>query len=421
MDVVTTTTDSQRAFVKSVSATLAGYRGALIERFPERERLIDQLLLCLLTGNNLIVFGTTGTGKSLLIKTLLGNIVGKGTKGEEKQVFLIQLDSETTADALIGPPNLALLEQGILQPSVDGYLPTAHFAWIEELFDAPAVLRSLLDIFNEHQLQAGRFVHESPLMTAIGTTNRTPDELLRMFPHLQLEAVLDRFLCTARVAALEDPENVQTIIGNHLMNVNETPLGTQIRFEDLQTLVALIGSTNQFPSTQFTRVYADLVRTLSAEFKRAFGNPITDRRKAWMTQAIEASAIIHGRAELFFDDMYAIGHCLAPDSNGPEEELFRSVAIPLIEAAKKAYDERVDDAVVLQLDQIEADLKALEAQIDSRSWPANATQAGEALAELRRLENALSGVKPTLITNELRRRALVADVQKARATAVGKS
>src|SRR3989344_2846558 len=152
MDVVTTTTDSQRAFVKSVSATLAGYRGALIERFPERERLIDQLLLCLLTG------------KSLLIKTLLGNIVGKGTKGEEKQVFLIQLDSETTADALIGQPNLALLEQGILQPSVDGYLPTANFAWIEELFDAPAVLRSLLDIFNQHQLQAGRFVHESPLI-----------------------------------------------------------------------------------------------------------------------------------------------------------------------------------------------------------------------------------------------------------------
>ena len=302
---------------------------------------------------------------------------------------------------------------------MEGYLPTAHFAVLDEIFDALAVLRSINDMLNERELREGKTRVKVPLMTAIATTNRSPDELVELYRVLQLGAVNDRFLFVSNVNYLGSDGALDDMLGNHLMG---NTLNATVKFADLQRLVRLIRTTNQFPNQDYARVYRQIMQAYRAKLKKQGDDRIlSDRRIAWLTQVVEAQALLQGRPHLYFDDIKSVALGVSQGEQDPLYATFHAVADPIIDKAKKDHDEQVDQAVAIQLDDMEKKLGDIRSTIDSPGWPQNSKAVGDALAQVKKLEQALQGIRPQLAPNEQRRTDLLGTSTELRGAIVDRA
>ncbi len=400
--------------VNRVSGDLRNLRVGLMNSFPEREWLINQILIALVSRNDVLVYGTPGTGKSMLIRTVLRSIIGRGLDGQDVRRFSTKVDNETTLDKILGPSNIPHYEKtGDLIRTTNGYLPWANFAYIDEVFDGPAVLRGLNDVLNERELNEPPQIIACPLYTAIGATNRSPLEIEAMLPQLNLGAFNDRWLFVSRVEALKDPANQDLMLMNHLTHVK---VEATVQFADLQQVVSLVRNTNQFPDLSYVQAYRELVN----EYKVKSKETVSDRRLAWMTQIIEAQAILQGRMELYYEDMYSVVMGLCDTTESKQHDTFMKVATPIIETSKKARNENVDHAESLHLNRIEADLKKLAAETQKAQWPTTSTEVGEALTAISNMKKELDGLKPKLDINERKRLKLAAEALALQTTVVTK-
>lgn len=103
-------------FIEKVSEDFLALRASLIPLFPERAFLIDQILAALVTGRHVLVYGPYGSAKTLIAETVFASIVGPGLNGELPQTFMIQMDSETTSDKIIGVPSPSVAKSRSVRP-----------------------------------------------------------------------------------------------------------------------------------------------------------------------------------------------------------------------------------------------------------------------------------------------------------------
>ncbi len=418
--VVPNFTASDEAIIRALAPDLGAFRAELSTLFPEREWLTTQIVLAILMGQHVLVYGQPGTAKSLMARTVFQNIVGPGVNGELPRTFNIQLDSETQKADLIGPPDMdALQNHNKLKPAIQGYIPDAHWAYLDELLDAPHLLRSMNDLLAERELQEGGLNIRVPLMTAIATTNRTPDKLVGMFPELDLSAVNDRFMFVGHVVYLLSDDSIDKMLDNALMGANMT---AQLRFKDIQTLVEVLKRTNQFPDATYRAVYRSVIQNYRSLLKAKLGRDLTDRRIVWATQVVEATAVMQGRANLYLEDILGAGYALAPAEDSPEYKLFRQAADPILAQAKKASSQHVDDAVVMQLDQIEDVITKMTKVLARKSnpFPQTPEEVGPFFNEIKKREAMLASIKPELDINEQRRLKLLNRLATCRTEAVAR-
>lgn len=94
----------------------------------------------------------------------------------------------TTPEELFGAWDLNALERGKYERAVDGYLPTARVAFLDEIFKAnSAILNSLLTMLNERAFDQGPKRIYCPLEVCVGASNEYPADA-------SLDALYDRFL-----------------------------------------------------------------------------------------------------------------------------------------------------------------------------------------------------------------------------------
>lgn len=168
--------------------------------FKEREAEINGSLLAVLSGENLLFLGPPGTAKTQLAKNICQSIEGGN-------FFNYLLTSFSTPEELFGPLSLKALEEDEFRRKIDGCLPTAHIALLDEIFKASsAILNSLLTILNEHKYHNGRELVDVPLLSVFGASNEFPDE------NESLEALYDRFLFRYRLAYIQDEENFRNLV-----------------------------------------------------------------------------------------------------------------------------------------------------------------------------------------------------------------
>jgi MoxR-like ATPase len=155
---------------------------ALNENFFDREAEVEALMTALLSRQHLLFIGPAGTGKSAL-SSMLGEIV------EGSTYFQHLLTPFSTPEELFGVLSLKDLERGVYKRNINGMLPLANFAFVDEIFKAnSAILNSLLTLINERIYYNNGVPIPSPLMTLVGSSNEyiESDE--------GLEALFDRFL-----------------------------------------------------------------------------------------------------------------------------------------------------------------------------------------------------------------------------------
>ena len=171
---------------------LQNFRAALNSAHLERSFVIDGLLATLISKQNAFLLGLPGTGKSDLIRSICSGI-------QEVDYFSYLLSPTTDPSELFGPVAVTKLLNDEYTRDVEGYLPSAHVAFLDELFrGSSAILNSLLTLLNERTFNNGKTTIITPIQSIVAATNSWPDEE-------SLQAFGDRFLFRPTVDSLQKP------------------------------------------------------------------------------------------------------------------------------------------------------------------------------------------------------------------------
>lgn len=184
----------------NLKETLLVVKSEFADYFKEREAEINGSLLAVLSGENLLFLGPPGTAKTQLARSICQTIEGGN-------FFNYLLTSFSTPEEIFGPLSLKALEEDEFRRNINGCLPTAHVALLDEIFKASsAILNSLLTILNERKYHNGREIVDVPLLSVFGASNELPEE------DESLEALYDRFLFRYRLSYIQDDENFKNLL-----------------------------------------------------------------------------------------------------------------------------------------------------------------------------------------------------------------
>ena len=161
---------SASATRSALAGKIAAATSALESGLIERETEVRLLLLAACCGEHLLLLGPPGTAKSELGRRL--SALCEGGSYFERLLTRFSVPEE-----LFGPLSMKGLENDQYVRQIDGYLPTANVAFVDEVFKAnSAILNSLLTILNERLFDNGNERIDVPLLCMVGASNELPGE-----------------------------------------------------------------------------------------------------------------------------------------------------------------------------------------------------------------------------------------------------
>jgi len=177
-------------------------RKELAAALIERDEEVDLVLTALVANEHALLVGPPGSGKSLLLDSLLA-----WTGGSK---FSILLTKFTTPEEVFGPVSLAGLKEDRYVRVTAGKLPEADFAFVDEVWKASsAVLNTLLKVLNERTYDAGDGVaRRVPLRLCVAASNEWPAPDTGK----ELAALLDRFLLRTTVSPIRSLAGRQRLL-----------------------------------------------------------------------------------------------------------------------------------------------------------------------------------------------------------------
>ena len=264
--------------------SLQKFRGSLNNAFLERAPVIDGLLAAVITKQNAFLFGLPGTGKSELVRAVSNGFTGSS-------FFGYLLSPTTDPSELFGPVAVSKLLKDEYSRDVQGYLPTANIAFLDELFrGSSAVLNSLLTILNERTFNNGKEVLTTPIQSIVAATNSFPQEEA-------LQAFCDRFLFRPTVDLLKAPTS-KRLLDTWALGIEQRPaVESDLSYTDLcklQAEAALIA-----PSDEFLDSFAQVFEMLATR-----GITISDRRRVQILKFMRGWALVQGDDKLYPEHLH---------------------------------------------------------------------------------------------------------------------
>lgn len=354
----------------------------LTEIFPERTQLIKQIVYALVTREHVLVHGVYGTGKSDLVTSVYSCFT-------TPNIFSIALTKFMSESHVIGVPDpKEMREQGVLHYRREGGVLDGELIELDEIFDANApLLRVLLGILNERIFKRGVQVEKALLHTAIASTNGDPETVVKNAP--ELAAVIDRFLFIAKVNYLAESSSRRSMYAKFAADVKPT---VRIPFEDLLDISGLVVGPEIVLDNRLLEVY-DLVIQAYRKSQEKTRQVISDRRACKLLKLVRASAVLHGRTEVVFEDILAVRWGLCTGNDKAQHDAFMAAAQPIIDQAAKERRQSYDEVCGKLLKQYEREIPLYPNEVSDERLVQLLRQVNTMLQQVREL-------KPELPSNE---------------------
>jgi MoxR-like ATPase len=281
----------------------------------DRRPLVEAIFLAAVAGEHVLVIGPPGTAKSEAARRVAGALGGS--------YFEYLLSKFSEPSELFGPVDLRRLQEGVYETVVDGMLPQAEVAFLDEVFSgSTAILNTLLGILNERVYRRGSTRVQCPLRVCIGASNALPEEE-------HLAAFADRFLVRCFVQPVSDPMLEAMLEGGR------RSVDGQARFE-LQRLEELSAAAEQVDLAPVRALLASALRKL-----RGQGVNLSDRRAVRVQRLIAAACAIDGRREAGPRDLWPL--VLATPTAAGQEQARTCLQQELAESDNQALREVVEE------------------------------------------------------------------------------
>lgn len=286
----------------------------------ERDEIVSNSLLAILAGQSVFLYGLPGTAKSLIARRL-----SKAFKKSTHFEYLMQRFS--TPEEVFGPVSIHELKQDKFLRKTNGYLPTADFAFLDEIWkSSPAILNTLLTIINERVFRNGDTEDRVPLKGLIAASNETPP------PNQGLEALYDRFTMRIMVDPMKERSNFEALIDGEPV-LAEIDIDEEIAFshEEWESL-----PKNIF-TVKFAKETLEIIHSIRLEIEKYNkNNPekavyISDRRWQKIAIVLKTAAHLCDRKEVVPVDALILRNCLWTLEEN-KDDLER-----IVETAIKAY------------------------------------------------------------------------------------
>lgn len=299
----------------------------------ERDETLAVALLATLTGHHSFLYGPPGTGKSLLARRIAAAFV-------DTRYFECLMNRFSTPDEVFGPVALSALRNDQYQRQIQGYLPWADIAFLDEIFKAsPAILNTLLTLINERQFRNGDALLSVPLKGLITAANEIPE------PEQGLDALYDRLLVRLIAAPTTEWKHfaalIQTPTQEPVTVRHPVDHTTWQQWREAMPRVRLSDDTLQ----ALRRIRTRLAEAMPALY-------LSDRRWQWAVSLIKAAACLEDRETTHPVDLLLLNHMLW---HQPEQQ--PQVQALILESLSQLPQD--NDATQQQLDRLDERLHTL--------------------------------------------------------------
>lgn len=262
----------------------------------EREQIIAVALLGAIAGHNTFLYGPPGTAKSLISRRLAAAF-------KSKSYFECLMNRFSTPEEVFGPVSIKELKEDRYVRKTEGYLPTAEFAFLDEIWkSSPAILNNLLTIINEHLFKNGSERVKVPLKSLIVASNEVPPE------NQGLDALYDRFIIRLHVPPIQESKNFENLLQSRPSS--DAPEIDANLVIDEQELAQWRDQILDVQISKDTMQIVDYIRQELADNFDELNAYVSDRRWQRAAMLMKASAFCNGRNETNHSDAVLLKHCL---------------------------------------------------------------------------------------------------------------
>lgn len=316
----------------------------------EKDEIVSLVLLCMIAGKSVFLYGPPGTAKSLISRRV-------SCAFDSNRFFDYLMNRFSTPEEVFGPLKLSELRQDRLVRSVEGFLPSADFAFLDEIWkSSPAILNSLLTIINEKQFRNGKDNIKVPLRGLVAASNELPQK------GQSLEALYDRFIMRLIVPPLKQRANFKKLLQSKNIS-DKVAVSENFSNDELEAIkaqsIAVSIPNNVIEVMELLRLKIDdfnAQNAKSAESKNTESTSakddlsnvsdskepiyISERRWVAVMEILRFCAVLNDRDFVDISDLLLLKHCLWSNENECEI-IERLLGESLVASAPKvATDER---------------------------------------------------------------------------------